>query len=672
VDCPSCKQHFEVISEYDSFCPLCGVKFSDTFKERIKKSFATPINEKEIPPDLSSQHGNDSAGQARISSPADFGVDIDKPNMAKYRAILREVLSDGNITSDNIYSLARIKGELGLNREEAISVQKEVAKELGLPVEETDFLSCDVLLEVDAGRTFMAGDNCILEFRITNTSDDVLEHLCVTGKFMNLDKQNNKVFTKLNPQAHKLFFFPFRHLHGGDEVVSLQIEYMDNKGNPSLYDGHLGFRISDRKGRKEGVKSICNVFNVKHMLDHISVQIPESGQAEKRNDAMQKPVAGSFYTESAKQWLRISLSFNKETTNRKRDEIAIAKKYEEGSGHLRDALKLIEELTVAPLKKKVDEEAINKAMNSFEEAEACFRKIREIDPDHAESLQRIREIEKGIAELKKHREPVVIIQHAPKEVVSSAILTLVSPSKKIFLYSKEVITLGRNSTNDIVLRFLPCDPKENPDNYNKSRTISGNHAEIVIIGSRFCLRDTGRDRKGSTGGTFLNGKRLETPLKEYPLEDGAKINIANVLDLECRYVWRRGKRDSQLSPEDSCLSVVGKVTDSCFGVDKIGLVNAIKIVRLNNYSEAEKYIILVREVTVGRSSVNGIVIDGDQISDIHAKIFYRARQYWIEDLNSRHGTQVNGVAIPAGTEMPLHIKAQIDIGNVSLAFEGRR
>lgn len=112
------------------------------------------------------------------------------------------------------------------------------------------------------------------------------------------------------------------------------------------------------------------------------------------------------------------------------------------------------------------------------------------------------------------------------------------------------------------------------------------------------------------------------------------------------------------------------MSDSCFGIDKKSMVDVIKFRRRNNYTDGEKYIILIREVTIGRSRSNGIVIDGDKVSDIHAKIFYRDGQYWIEDLNSRHGTWVNGERANPREEVSLAKQSEIVIGGVTMNFEG--
>ena len=119
------------------------------------------------------------------------------------------------------------------------------------------------------------------------------------------------------------------------------------------------------------------------------------------------------------------------------------------------------------------------------------------------------------------------------------------------------------------------------------------------------------------------------------------------------------------------MTVLGDVSKSCFGIDKQSPVNAIRITRINNLSAEEEYLVVIREATIGRSAGNAIVIDRETVSDIHAKIFFRDDRYWVEDLNSRCGTTIDGTAIEPGREAPLAHRARITVGDVSLEFTGK-
>lgn len=61
-------------------------------------------------------------------------------------------------------------------------------------------------------------------------------------------------------------------------------------------------------------------------------------------------------------------------------------------------------------------------------------------------------------------------------------------------------------------------------------------------------------------------------------------------------------------------------------------------------------IIALQELnSVGRSSDNTIALEDDFISNAHALLSFRQRQWWVEDLQSTNGTAVNQQAVSRPT-----------------------
>lgn len=60
--------------------------------------------------------------------------------------------------------------------------------------------------------------------------------------------------------------------------------------------------------------------------------------------------------------------------------------------------------------------------------------------------------------------------------------------------------------------------------------------------------------------------------------------------------------------------------------------------------------------SIGRAPGNTIVLEDDYVSNEHALLMLRGRQWWVEDLNSRNGTLLNGE--------PLHAATIISAGDV--------
>ncbi|MFC1502503.1 FHA domain-containing protein, partial [bacterium] len=71
-------------------------------------------------------------------------------------------------------------------------------------------------------------------------------------------------------------------------------------------------------------------------------------------------------------------------------------------------------------------------------------------------------------------------------------------------------------------------------------------------------------------------------------------------------------------------------------------------------------------VEIGRKSENHIVLDEKNVSRKHARIVMKENQYFIEDLGSTGGTQLNGEAV---TEKDIHTGDVIQIGGYQLSFD---
>lgn len=75
---------------------------------------------------------------------------------------------------------------------------------------------------------------------------------------------------------------------------------------------------------------------------------------------------------------------------------------------------------------------------------------------------------------------------------------------------------------------------------------------------------------------------------------------------------------------------------------------------------------LAAVTTVGRSSQNTIILNDSFASGSHARITRRGQQWWLEDLQSRNGTLLNGV--PLTDTAVLASGDVITIGNTRFQF----
>ncbi len=77
---------------------------------------------------------------------------------------------------------------------------------------------------------------------------------------------------------------------------------------------------------------------------------------------------------------------------------------------------------------------------------------------------------------------------------------------------------------------------------------------------------------------------------------------------------------------------------------------------------------LVKKITLGRDTVNDIVVDNKLASRHHALIQKIKDAYFLKDSDSTNGTFVNGKRVPSGKYVKLHLGDKITIGTASLVI----
>lgn len=70
------------------------------------------------------------------------------------------------------------------------------------------------------------------------------------------------------------------------------------------------------------------------------------------------------------------------------------------------------------------------------------------------------------------------------------------------------------------------------------------------------------------------------------------------------------------------------------------------------------------EVTIGRGAGCAVVIDDTHVSQLHARLFARGEDWWIEDLGSTNGTFVNRRKVTA--PVIIHRGERINVGSTVL------
>lgn len=94
----------------------------------------------------------------------------------------------------------------------------------------------------------------------------------------------------------------------------------------------------------------------------------------------------------------------------------------------------------------------------------------------------------------------------------------------------------------------------------------------------------------------------------------------------------------------------------------------IRAARIDQDGDGQQFIFPLTPVTsIGRASTNTVVLEDDYVSNEHALLMLRGQQWWLEDLNSRNGTLLNGAPLTEATVVsPGDV---IVIGNTQLRVE---
>ncbi|MHC4662766.1 MAG: FHA domain-containing protein [Planctomycetota bacterium] len=170
------------------------------------------------------------------------------------------------------------------------------------------------------------------------------------------------------------------------------------------------------------------------------------------------------------------------------------------------------------------------------------------------------------------------------------------------------ITIGRASDNPVSLD----DPKS-----------SRKHTQITLVGADYFLVDL-----KSRNGTYLNGRKIERE----PLRDGDIITIG---DSKITFIGSAPsvKVEGDATIDSSEDFFADKEAKPIFTVVGIGGEVRGREIKLGD------------KTTIGRKSLNDIVLEDDKVSGMHAVIVRDGDKFTLRDLNSTNGTKIRGQRI---------------------------
>ncbi|MBI3541243.1 MAG: FHA domain-containing protein [Deltaproteobacteria bacterium] len=217
--------------------------------------------------------------------------------------------------------------------------------------------------------------------------------------------------------------------------------------------------------------------------------------------------------------------------------------------------------------------------------------------------------------------------------------------KHLYRLDQNQILMGRDAGNYIVL---------------PSKMVSRRHAEIIIEGKQFFIRDL-----KSNNGTLLNEKRLP-PKEKTLLRNGDLIQIEE-FDLQFH---------QPMAGEENLFDSFSESTDT----DLLEIKMLKKLLKVMDKESAPSLEVLEgpqggkrfvfdqknQDVVIGRDPACEFQIESDIISRKHAKIEKRFETVTLVDLSSKNGTYVNREKV---TSKKLQDGDIIHLGTLTLSFK---
>lgn len=216
-------------------------------------------------------------------------------------------------------------------------------------------------------------------------------------------------------------------------------------------------------------------------------------------------------------------------------------------------------------------------------------------------------------------------------------LVLTGETDQVFQLEKSIVTLGRQSNNDIVLT---------------SGKISRTHAQFKYDGEQCVLVDL-----DSLNGVKVNG----TIVKKTVLSPGDLIAIGDHV--------MRFEKALPIDPKSTIqIDSLDELENTLASTVLYTTLTNTQVPRLviHSYNGTWEHSLEPGGATIGRSNENDIVLPFDEVSRYHAVVEYLGDAFFVRDLNSANGTYIGSRRIETNQ---LHACTTVKIGPARLVFK---
>ena len=193
----------------------------------------------------------------------------------------------------------------------------------------------------------------------------------------------------------------------------------------------------------------------------------------------------------------------------------------------------------------------------------------------------------------------------------------------IYELENEVVSIGRGRRNEIIIQ----------DN-----EVSRDHCRLVRILDQYELHDL-----NSSNGTYVDGKRIDSA--GYILDSKTMIELGDSITFEYSL--------DDDSYDNFDVQKLNQLPD-------LNELHLYLVIDIPEKQEQSIYPLNNTTTTIGRGQDNDILIQEAVMSRHHLRITLLDNQYFVEDLNSLNGSQINGKKLTSA--VPLRVNDMINVG----------
>ncbi|NQV26505.1 MAG: FHA domain-containing protein [Rhodopirellula sp.] len=241
-----------------------------------------------------------------------------------------------------------------------------------------------------------------------------------------------------------------------------------------------------------------------------------------------------------------------------------------------------------------------------------------------------------------------------------------SDGRRILLYPNRRLTLGRNRSNDVVIRFLPRSDRNDPLSRNVSRT----HAILELTDLGLLVRD---DSKTGLELNYNVVKDEELISSEHAGETvrfdlGCIVAVSQPFSLNLE-MYADHNSDKQTQEMDALYcEFVGERISRIWRLAHQSEINAVRLNRAENLAGIESYVLIYGPALIGSSSAACPITLNSTYAEPPARILYMGRVFWLERLSETVAVSVNEQEVACRSLVPLSPGMSLQFGDEEVVF----